>query len=97
LAKKAFAAAQSAKAYKDLPGENFCPDQPVDVGALVELSFDGERSWFFLGPAGGGIEIECEGRLVTVITRGSPLGDQIYGKKAGDWTSAPKAKIESVQ
>src|SRR5580700_12240177 len=51
LAKKAFAAAQSAKAYRDLPGENFGPDQPIDVGALVELSFDGERAWFFLGPA----------------------------------------------
>src|ERR1700677_2558983 len=58
LAKKAFAAAQAAKAYRDLPCENFGPDQPIDVGALVELSFDGERAWFFLGPAGGGIWIE---------------------------------------
>jgi hypothetical protein len=97
LAKKAFAAAQSAKAYRDLPAENFGPEQPIDLGALVELSFDGERAWFFLGPAAGGIEIECEGQLVTVITRGSPLGDQIYGKKVGDWTSTPEAKIESVQ
>ena len=97
LAKKAFAAAQAAKAYRDLPGENFGPDQPIDVGALVELSFDGEQAWFFLGPAAGGIEIECEGQLVTVITRGSPLGDQIYRKKTGHWTSAPRAKIESVQ
>ena len=61
------------------------------------MSFDGERAWFFLGPAAGGIEVECAGQLVTVITRGSPLGDQIYGKKVGDWTSKPKARIESVR
>jgi hypothetical protein len=97
LARKAFAAAQSAKAFRDLPPENFGPEQPIDLGALVELSFDGERAWFFLGPTAGGIEIECEGQLVTVITRGSPLGDQIYGKKVGDWTSTPLARIESVQ
>jgi transcription elongation GreA/GreB family factor len=97
LAKKALVAAQSAKAYKELPFEKFGPNQPIDLGALVELSFDGERAWFFLGPAAGGIEIECAGKLVTVVTRGSPLGNQIYGKKVGDWTSAPKAKIVSIQ
>jgi hypothetical protein len=97
LAKKAFAAAQAAKAFRDLDAENFSSDQPIDLGALVELSLDGERAWFFLGPTAGGIEVECGGQLVTVITRGSPLGDQIYGKKLGDLTSTPKARIESVQ
>jgi hypothetical protein len=97
LAKKALVAAQSAKAYKELPFEKFGQNQPIDLGALFELSFDGESAWFFLGPAAGGIEIECAGKLVTVVTRGSPLGNQIYGKKVGDWTSAPKAKIESIQ
>jgi hypothetical protein len=97
LAKKALIAAQAAKAYRDLSSEKFAPNQAIDLGALVELSFDGERAWFFLGPAAGGIEIECAGALVTVVTRGSPLGKQIYGKKVGDLTSAPKAKIESVQ
>jgi hypothetical protein len=53
--------------------------------------------WFFLGPTAGGIEIKCAGELVTVITTGSPLGNQILGKKVGDLLSAPKAKIESLQ
>src|ERR1700722_11988700 len=51
LAKKALAAAQGAKAYRDLLFENFGPNQSIDLGALVELSFDGEHAWFFLGPA----------------------------------------------
>ena len=80
LAKKALAIAQAAKAFKDLPMEGFSPSQPIDLGALVELSFDDNRAWFFLGPAAGGIEIEFEGESVTVITPGSPLGTQMLGK-----------------
>jgi hypothetical protein len=97
LAKKALAVAQAAEAFKDLPFEEFTSTQPINLGALVELSFGNDHAWFFLGPAAGGIEIECAGELVTVITTSSPLGNQILGKKVGDLISAPKAKIESVQ
>ncbi len=97
LAKKALAAAQAAREFKDLAFEEFSSTQPINLGALVKLAFDGDHAWFFLGPAGGGIEIEHGGELVTVITIGSPLGNQILGKKAGDLISAPRAKITSVQ
>ena len=97
LAKKALAAAQAAKEFRDLPFEEFSSTQAIKLGALVKLSFDDDHAWFFLGPAAGGVEIECEGELVTVITPGSPLGSQILGKTVGDLISSPKAKIESVQ
>jgi hypothetical protein len=97
LAKKALAAVQAAKAFEDFPFEEFRSTQPISLGALVELSFDDEHAWFFLGPAAGGIEIECAGELVTVITTSSPLGNQILGKKVGDLISAPKAKIRSIR
>jgi transcription elongation GreA/GreB family factor len=97
LAKKALAAAQAAKEFKDLAFEEFSSGQEINLGALVKLSFDDGYAWFFLGPAAGGIEIEYAGELVTVITIGSPLGKQILGKKVGDLISAPKAKIELVQ
>jgi hypothetical protein len=97
LAKKALAAAQAAKAFKDLRFEEFSSTQPIHLGALVGLSFGDEHAWFFLGPAAGGLEIECRGELVTVITAGSPLCDQILGKKVGDLITTPKARIESVR
>jgi transcription elongation GreA/GreB family factor len=97
LAKKALVAAQAAREFKELAFEEFGSTQPIDLGALVQLSFDDEHAWFFLGPAAGGIEIEHAGELITVITTASPLGNQILGKKVGDLISAPKAKIESVQ
>ena len=97
LAKKALAVAQAVQAFKDLPFEEFSATLPINLGALVKLSFVDDHAGFFLGPAAGGIEVECAGELVTVITTGSPLGHQILGKKVGDLISAPKAKIESVQ
>ena len=45
LAKKALAAAQAAKAFRDLPFEKFSSTQPIKLGALVELSFDDDRAW----------------------------------------------------
>ncbi len=49
----------------------------------MELDLDGSRSTFFIGPKSGGLEIEFEGKEVTVITPQSPLGEQLIGKKAG--------------
>ena len=97
LAKKPLAAAQAAKAFKDFSFEEFSSTQPISLSALVELSFDDDHAWFFLGPAAGGLEIECGGELVTVLTTGSSLGNQILGKKVGDLILAPRAKIQSVR
>jgi hypothetical protein len=69
LAKKALAAAQAAKEFKDLAFEEFSSGQEINLGALVKLSFDDGYAWFFLGPAAGGIEIEYAGELVTFQLR----------------------------
>ena len=66
-------------AFRDLRFEELSSTQPIKLGALVELSFDDDRAWFFLGPAAGGIEIECAGELVTVLTTASPLGKGCFG------------------
>ncbi len=97
LAKQAQAAATAAAAYETLVLREFAPGEAIDLGALVEASFEGGgREWFFLGPAGGGIEVMVEGRLVTVLTPESPLGGQLMGQWAGGATKAPKTKILSV-
>ncbi|HEY5893897.1 MAG TPA: hypothetical protein VIT91_11755 [Chthoniobacterales bacterium] len=97
LAKQALAAMQAAAAFEKFPLRDFGSDDPVDLGALVELEFSGVRDWFFLGPAAGGIEIELDGKTMTVITPASPLGGQLIGKKAGDSIAAPVARICVVQ
>lgn len=97
LARQAHGAAQAGAAYKDFAPPLFGPDSRIDLGALVQLAFPDETHWFFLGPAGGGIEVISEGTPITVLTPESPLGRQLMGLKIGDATASPKAKVRSVE
>ncbi|HEX4085654.1 MAG TPA: hypothetical protein VHY22_12130 [Chthoniobacteraceae bacterium] len=97
LARQAHAAAQAAAAYEDFRPPAFGPDTPIDLGALVQLSLPEETHWFFLGPAGGGIEITVDGIQITVLTPESPLGRQLIGRNSGATTASPKARISGVE
>ncbi|MEO6054196.1 MAG: transcription elongation factor GreAB [Chthoniobacterales bacterium] len=97
LAKQALVAAQSAKLYENLSLAALNEDSAIDIGALVQMEFPDETDWFFLGPAGGGVEVTCEGIAITVITPESPLGAQLLGRKTGDKTTSPKARIRALQ
>ena len=70
--------------FEKLPARKFGANQPVDLGALVELETNGEHSFYFLGPRAGGTEIVHEKTEILVITPQSPLGEQLVGKKQGD-------------
>jgi transcription elongation GreA/GreB family factor len=93
----------SIQLYQSLALRDFRVDEPIDLTALVELDSDTTRSWYFLGPKHGGLEVEFQGREVTVITPQSPLGQNLMGKKSGQrWTtrlggSTVKYRIVSVQ
>ena len=97
LARQALAAAEAIAEIEKMPLRTFAGDDPIDLGALVEIEFPGAREWFFLAPSGGGTEVQHEGTTVTVITPESPLGSQLIGSRAGDRTSAPSAKILRVE
>ena len=58
-------------------------DERFDVGALIEISQDGERAHYFIGPSAGGTEIEIGETEVLVITPQSPFGSQLKGAKQG--------------
>jgi transcription elongation GreA/GreB family factor len=78
----------SIKLYESLAMRDFAPGDPIDLTAVVELDTDGACSTFFIGPKNGGLEVECQGKEVTVITPQSPLGQNLMGKKAGQrWTA----------
>lgn len=69
----------------------------VVLGALVTLrSPGGALSLYFLGPLRGGLEVECDGAEVTVITPASPLGRQLVGLRAGDQVTLPGRKGQVV-
>ena len=71
-------------AFEMLEARKFGTGEPIDLGALVELEQQGERTLYFIGPKAGGTEVVHDGREVLVITPRSPLGEQLQGKRPGD-------------
>ena len=74
---------ESIAAFDALRGRKLNKAEGIDVGSLIEISQDGERAHYFIGPSAGGIEIKTSGTEVLVITPQSPLGSQLKGAKHG--------------
>ena len=73
------------EAFGKLDGRAFAPGEPAALGALVELEGAGERTIYFIGPKAGGTEVMHQKREVLVITPQSPLGEQLMGRKQGEF------------
>jgi transcription elongation GreA/GreB family factor len=73
--------------FENLADRQFGKDDPIDVGACVELEHGRERSLYLLGPRAGGTEVTVGGNEVIIITPQSPLGSQLVGSKQGDLVS----------
>jgi transcription elongation GreA/GreB family factor len=70
--------------FENLNARAFTKEEPIGVGALVELEVGGDTSFYFIGPRAGGTEVLHDRKEILVITPQSPLGTQLTGKKAGD-------------
>jgi transcription elongation GreA/GreB family factor len=70
--------------FEKMPVKKFGADEPISLGALIELETDGENLFYFIGPRAGGTEILHDKKEILVITPQSPLGEQLLGKKSGD-------------
>jgi len=70
--------------FQKLDARKFKDGEGIDIGALVELDHDGERTFYFIGPKAGGTEITYNKQTILVITPKSPLGEQLQGRKQGD-------------
>ena len=82
--RQAAAAQQAIEDFGKLALKEFSTTDAIDLSALVELDSRGERSLFFIGPCKGGLELQQNGREVTVLTPQAPLGQQLVGRKQGD-------------
>src|SRR5690349_8797282 len=75
---------KSIAQYESLALAKFGAKDPIDLTALVEMESDGERIFYFLGPASGGLEFIHDSKQVLVITPQAPLGQNLIGRKQGD-------------
>ena len=75
---------QAIAKLRKLSPRDFGDDEPADIGAVIELRTNKEKSFYFILPSAGGTEANWHGDEILVITPESPLGQQLMGKKKGD-------------
>ncbi|MDO8545306.1 MAG: GreA/GreB family elongation factor [Opitutaceae bacterium] len=79
----------SLEVYSNFAPADFGPNDTVALGALVELQAGARRTWYFVGPRAGGLELSLDGRDILVLTPQSPLGRQLIGRLVGDKVQSP--------
>lgn len=87
-AKRGLSLVHQLEVLRALSLEDFT-GQEIDVGALVEVELAGEADYYFLLHCAGGMEIETDGRTVTIITPESPLGKELIGKVEASFLTLP--------
>ena len=76
--------------YQSLPLPDFSAAAQAEIGAVVTLqSPRGSPALYFLGPRSGGLEFDCAGARVIVVTPQSPLGRQLLGRRVGETVQLP--------
>ncbi len=88
----------SIAAFEQFIDRQFAKDEPIDLGALIEITQEGDLAHYFIGPSAGGTEIEIESTEILIITPQSLLGTQLLGKTQGDKTNIKLAgQSQSVE
>ena len=71
-------------AVEKLGAPKFAVKDPIDLGALVELTAPPGSSFYLLAPRAGGLEVEFDKKEIWVITPQSPIGQLLMGRAAGE-------------
>lgn len=79
----------SLEHYATRPLPDFSATDAIALGALLQLESAGRRTWYFLGPRAGGMEVSWDGRDILVLTPQSPLGRELLGKRVADVVNTP--------
>ena len=83
---------KSLDAIRNFTLPTFDSSNPIALGAIVTTLSSNGRETFFLVPGIGGIKLETEQGLLTVITSKSPIGSELIGKRTGDRIQAGGGK-----
>jgi transcription elongation GreA/GreB family factor len=83
-AKRAVELEESVFKLSNLKVRAFQKDDPISIGALVEVSDeDGDKMNLFLLPVGG-ITVEYNGMTIKAIVTEAPLAKALIGKSSGE-------------
>ncbi len=85
--------AESVRLFEAFELRAYAPTDAIEMGALVQTKISGHPAWFLLAPCAGGLEINCEGCEVTILSPASPLFQQLHGKRVGEKIDQPNLLI----
>jgi len=77
--------------------KDFTIDDEIALGALVEVENEGDLSFYFLAPSGGGLTIDYLGCELTVITPEAQLFQELMGCRLGDSLSSPPLLVMGIE
>ena len=64
---------------------DFAQDEPIDLGALVEVrGAQAKTGHYLISLVGAGISVPLDGTLIQVISPDSLLGEELMNRRAGD-------------
>jgi len=77
--------AETVRIFEAFTLPDFSMDDPIAMGAWVEVEIAGETSQFLLAPAGGGMVVTMDGEEITLLTPASKLYQGLLGRRTGDY------------
>ncbi len=63
---------------------NFHSNDPIGMGALVELNSESQKSYYLILKFAGGQSVLYQGKKIQLITPESPMGEALLDRKVGD-------------
>ncbi len=69
---------------EEIPSREFSPNDPIAIGALVEIEYNKQSRNYFISPTAGGTMLQIDGETVLVISVFSPIGNEALDLKVGD-------------
>ena len=73
------------------------PSSQIGLGSLVDTQGAKSKTWYIVGPGGGGMDVEVNGTTFTVLTLHSPLGQSLASKTTGDEIGLPESTVKVLQ
>lgn len=85
--------AATLQAFREITPSKTDEREFIELNTLVSVENEGLCLHFFVAVTGGGVKVTVDGKMVTVITPKTPIGQKLLNKEAGDWVEIPSKGV----
>ena len=88
--------AEAVRVFEMYTLVDFSTEDPIEMGALVEVEMHGEVSLLLLVPTAGGMVLHLDDQEITLLSPASKLYQNLLGMRAGDFLEEFKLLVIEV-